>query len=92
LYKQTIGLGGHPNERGVLAAMTRTDTVGAVTFGAVFLADNPNLIAAATKTAVEAAVGALRMFSLIFPERFAIMGVDRDVDKLVGELNGAFKP
>jgi len=91
VYKQTIGLGAHPNERGVLMAMTRTETGDALTFGAVFLATDPALIAAALKTAVEAAVGALKTFHLIFPERFKIMGVDRDVENLVDRLNAVFK-
>jgi hypothetical protein len=87
LYKWTIGLGGHPNERAVLTATTRT----AAGFGAVFLTNNPVNIAAALKNAVEAAVGALKTFQLIFPERFKIMSVDRDVDKLVDGLNAVFK-
>ncbi len=91
LYDRTIELGGHPNERGVFAAMTRTDTDQDRTFGVVFLTDNPVLIAAALKTAIEAAVGALKTFRLIFPERFAIMGVDDDIEKLVGGLNAVFK-
>jgi hypothetical protein len=91
VYKTTIGLGGHPNQRGVLAAMIRTESGGFHTFGAVFLTDNPALIAAALKTAVEAAVGALKTFHLIFPERFQIMGIDRDVENLVGGLNAVLK-
>lgn len=91
LYERTIELGGHPNERGVLAATTRTETEQDYTFETVFLSGSPLLIAAALKTAVEAAVGALKTFHLIFPERFTTMGVDRDVEKLVGGLNAVFK-
>jgi hypothetical protein len=40
--------------------------------------DNPVLIAAALKSAVEAAVVALKTFELVFPERFAIVGLDRE--------------
>jgi hypothetical protein len=84
LYERTIELGAHPNERGILAAMTRTDTGQDHMFGVVFLTNNPVLIAVALKTAVEAAVGALKTFRLIFPERFAIMGMDDEIEKLVG--------
>src|SRR6266849_2245832 len=90
LYDRTIELGGHPNERGVLAAMTRTDTGQVRIFGVVFLTDNLVAIAVALKTAVEAAVGALKTFRLIFPERFAIMGTDGEIDKLVDGLNTVF--
>lgn len=92
LYDRTIEFGGHPNERGVLAAMTRTDTDQACMFGAVVLTNNPVLISVALKTAVEAAVGALKTFRLIFPERFAIMGVDDEIEKIVGGLNAVFRP
>jgi hypothetical protein len=44
----------------------------------------------ALKSAVEAAIGALKAFRLIFPEHFAIMGVDGEIDKLVGHLNAVF--
>jgi hypothetical protein len=90
LYDWTIELGAHPNERGVLAAMTRVDTGQGQTFGAVFLTDSAIHIAATLKTAIEAAVGALKAFRLIFPERFAIAGVDDMIEKLVSELNTVF--
>jgi hypothetical protein len=91
LYEWTIDFGAHPNERGVLAAMI-TDPAQRGSFGAVFLTNNPTLIAAPLKMAVEAAVGALKTFRLIFPERFAIMGVDDEIEKLVAELNTVFAP
>ena len=91
LYDQTIELGGHPNERGILAAMTRTETAQECTFGVVFLTDNPVLIAVALKTAVEAAVGALKTSRLVFPERFAIIGVDDEIEKILGGLNAVFR-
>jgi hypothetical protein len=56
------------------------------------LTDRPLLITAALKATIEAAVGALRTFRLVFPERFEIMGLDRDVEKLVYEHNAVFVP
>jgi hypothetical protein len=90
LYKQAIGYGGHPNERGVLSAMKRMETADVITFEAAILSGDRLLIVAALKEAVEAAIGALKVFRLIFWQRFAIMGVDRDIDKLVNQLNGVF--
>lgn len=40
---------------------------------------------------VEAAVGALRAFGLVLPERFAIARMDEDVDRLAAEHNVVFK-
>lgn len=88
LYEWTIDLGGHPNERGVMTTTIRTDTG----FGAVFLTNNPVPIAAALKATTEVAVGALKTFQLVYPERFAIMGVDAEVAELVNALNTVFKP
>jgi len=87
VYKSTIQFGGHPNERSVLAATIRTSEG----FGAVFLTNNPVLIAAALKGAIEAGVVALKTFELVFPARFAIMGVDREIAALVDSLNTVFK-
>jgi hypothetical protein len=88
LYERTIDFGAHPNQRGILAAMIRTDTSQSCrSFGSVYLTNNPILIVAALKTAVEVAVGALKTFRLIFPERFAIMGMDDEIEKLVYAVN-----
>jgi len=92
VYRRTIAFGGHPNERGVLSATARTDTGATYTYEVAQLTDRPLLIAAALKATVEAAVGALRTFRLVFPERFEIMGLDRDVEKLVNEHNAVFVP
>jgi hypothetical protein len=92
VYKRTIAFGGHPNERGVLSATTRTDTGATYTFAGAQLTDKPLLIAGALKAGIEAAVGALRTFRLVFPERFAIMALDRDLEKLVDEHNAVFVP
>jgi hypothetical protein len=92
IYDWAIEFGGHPNERGVLVAMTRVErTEGVRTLGAVLLTDNQTLIVAALKSALEAAIGALKTFRLIFPERYVIMGMDGEIDRLVGDANAVFK-
>jgi len=62
------------------------------TYAVAQLTDRPLLITSALKATIEAAVGALRTFRLVFPERFEIMGLDRDVEKLVYEHNVVFVP
>jgi hypothetical protein len=90
VYKWTIAFGGHPNERGVLSATAWTDTGATYAYAVSQLTDKPVLIAAALKAGIEAAIGALRTFRLVFPERFAIVGLDRDVERLVDEHNAVF--
>ena len=87
LYKMAISYGGHPNQRGVLSAMRRREEVGGVTFLAEILSNNPILMLATIKEAVEAAIGVLKVFRLIFPERFSLSGLDAEIDKLVAQLN-----
>jgi hypothetical protein len=69
-----------------MAAMTRNDTAdGLRTFGVAILTDNPTLVLTTLKTAIEVAVGALKTFGVIFPERFTIMGFD-EIERLIGFL------
>jgi hypothetical protein len=79
------------NELGVLSALRRTETATAYTFEAAFLTDSPVLLALALKSTVEAAVGALRAFRLVFPERFSIADLDGDVERIAAEHNVVFK-
>ncbi len=91
LYEWTIELGAHPNEQGILAAMSRTDTDQSRTYGVAILTDDPILVVTTLKIAVDVAVGALKTFRLIFPERFTIMGFDTEIETLARLLNTVFK-
>ncbi len=90
LYDQTIELGAHPNERGTLTALRRSEDGQTINFQAVLLTDDWKVIALVLKNAVEAAVGALKVFRLIFPERFTIVGIKDEIDGLVAQLNALF--
>jgi len=41
--------------------------------------------------AVAVAVGALKVFQRVFPERYRLISLDEEIEALVGELNSAFK-
>jgi hypothetical protein len=92
VYERTIEMGAHPNELGVLGSTERTETDDAYLFDVAFLTSNPLLIALVLKTAIEAAVGALRTFRLIFPERFTFADLDDDIQKLAAGHNAVFTP
>jgi hypothetical protein len=87
-----IDYGGHPNQRGVLASMGRSVTQNEINYqvGILFLKTVP--LVATLRMAVAVAVGALKVFQLIFPERFKVMGLDEEINELVSELNSVFKP
>jgi hypothetical protein len=91
VYERTIELGGHPNELAVLGSTERSETDEAYLFDVSVLSGNELFIMLALKIAVEAAVGALRAFHLIFPHRFELSGLDGDIQKLADGHNTVFK-
>jgi hypothetical protein len=44
------------------------------------------------RLAVAVAVGAMKTFQLIFPERFRLTTLDVEIENLVLELNSVFRP
>ena len=86
-YKQLIDFGAHPNQFGVMAAMTKSESKKQVNFSVGILSPQPLVTAFALRTAVGVAIGALKTFQLIFPERITLLGIDQGLDKLIGEAN-----
>jgi hypothetical protein len=92
LYETVIDFGAHPNQLSVLMAMRKAATEQAINYqvGILFIDIVP--LVATLRMAVAVAVGALKLFQLIFPERFKLMGLDEEITVLVSELNSVFKP
>lgn len=91
LYEKMIDYGAHPNQISLFAAMSESETEQETTFTLGILFREPVPILATLQMAVAVAVGALEVFHRVFPERFRIMSLDREIKALVGELNSAFK-
>jgi len=92
LYERTIDFGGHPNEKSVFGAMARLETENEINFSIGILSfRDPVLVVAALHMAVGVATGTLKVFQLIFPERFLILGLDAKVEALIRDLNSVFK-
>lgn len=91
LYDWTIDLGAHPNEQGIFAAMTGQDVGDQRVFNVEVLSENPTLVLNALKMSVEAAIGALMVIRLIFPERVAITGLDREIAELAAATYRVFQ-
>ena len=91
LYETMIDFGAHPNPRGVHMAMNKSETEKAINYqvGILFIDIIP--LVATLRMAVAVAVGALKIFQLIFPERFKLMRLDEEIKGFVSELNGVFK-
>lgn len=92
LYERTIDFGGHPNEKSLFGAMARVETENEINFSVGILSfQDPTFVVAALHMAVGVAIGTLKVFQLIFPERFTIMGLDEEIKRLVKELNSVFQ-
>jgi hypothetical protein len=90
-YETMIDFGAHPNQLGLLSAMSTSETEQEITYsvGILFLETVP--IAATLRMAAGVAIGTLMVFQLIFLERFQLMSLDMEIEALVGELNSVFK-
>jgi hypothetical protein len=91
LYENLIDFGAHPNQFGVMMAMRKSGDDRQLDFSVGILHAEPLPIALALKMAVGVALGALKTFQLVFPERFTIIGIDVEIQKLIGDANSIFK-
>ena len=90
-YENLIEFGAHPNQLGVFASVKKTKSDKLVDYKVGILASDSIAVPFALRMAVAVAVGALKVFKLIYPERFGITGADLGIQCLVVELNAVFK-
>lgn len=91
LYKTLIDFGGHPNQRGVLGAIKRDEDDEKIDYKVGILQPDEKRIMMALKLAVAVALGALRIFRHMYPERFAIVGLDDGIRDLERGADALFK-
>ena len=90
LYDGMIEWGAHPNEQGILAAITSNVTSGGLVLNVHLLSNSPVLIKVALKRTIEVGIGILKTFGLIFPERVRLTGLDSEVERLIASTNALF--
>ncbi len=90
-YETLIDFGAHPNQFGVLTSMTKVNADQQTNFSIGILAPQPMPVLFALRMAVAVALGSLKVFQLVFPERFALLGIDQDTANLISEANTLFK-
>jgi len=91
IYEMTIDYGGHPNPRALFGALRQTETETDTTFNVGILWPDPLPMMHVVRLAVSAAVGAFKIYQLIFPSELTTAGFGGQVDSLVGGLNTVFK-
>ena len=91
LYETLIDFGAHPNEQGLLAAMVKNEREREIEYQVAILAPHELPLMMTLRLANGVAVGALKVFQRIFPERFELMNLDVTIDGLVASLNTDFR-
>lgn len=91
LYESLIDYGAHPNQMGVLMGVSSQESASQTDFkvGILYPAEMPVIFT--LRMAVAVAIGTLKVFQLVYPERFALMSLDTEITKLIKELNSRFK-
>jgi hypothetical protein len=90
-YEDLIDFGAHPNQFGVMTAIRKSETDKQIDFSVGILHPEPLTVLFALRMAVGVAIGALKTFQLVFPERFTLVGIDLEIEKLILEANALFK-
>src|SRR5262249_21010543 len=91
LYEMLIDYGAHPNPSGVLTALSKSETSDQAKFKVGILFPEQLTMVFALKLAVAVALGALKVFQLIYPERFTIAGLDLEIEELTKGLDSVFR-
>lgn len=91
-YEKLIDFGAHPNQMGVLTSMTKSRTEKQIDYQIGILLPDRTTVAFGLRMAVAVAVGALKAFELIYPERLTLAGIGLEIEKLIEELNTVFRP
>lgn len=74
-----------------MTALRKSEADKQVDFSVGILHAKPLTIVLALRMAVGVAIGALKTFQLIFPERFTLVGIDLELGKVISEANALFK-
>jgi hypothetical protein len=92
IYENLIDFGAHPNQFGVMTSMKkRSESDKQIDFSVGVLYPEPLPVLFALRMAVAVAIGTLKTFQLVFPERFTLAGIDLEIEKLIAEANALFK-
>ncbi len=86
LYERSIDFGAHPNERAMTGSMTVEEVPDGKVFSAVYLHGDPLVLSHVLKTTAQVGVGALLMLSIVFRDRFRLLTIDLDIDRLKAML------
>jgi hypothetical protein len=90
LYETLIDFGAHPNQLGVLGSVIRAEDEIKIDHQVGILQPEPLRMMMAVRLGVAVAVGTLRAFGAIYPERFELSGLYEKLGRIVADLNTVF--
>jgi hypothetical protein len=82
LYELTIDSGAHPNRKTITLAMKREETNEHVSFDLAQLNNDPIMFTMVLKTCAQVGICSLKIFNLVFPERFDLLGISDEIEQL----------
>ncbi len=83
LYDRCLSYGAHPNEDAVFSNMNMTGLAdGGLSFKLNYLSSDPLTVRTCLKSTVQVGFAALRIWQLVFPERFALLLLDDELDDI----------
>jgi hypothetical protein len=82
LYERTIDFGGHPNERAVTGSMEINSGGNSKEYLQIYLHSDGLALEHALKTTAQCGLGSLLVFQCIYPERFALLGINEKLYRL----------
>lgn len=82
LYEQTIDFGAHPNERAITGSLLIEEGTNEKTFQNIYLHGDAVSLDHALKMTAQVGLGSLLMFEHIFRDRFRLLAIDVELQKL----------
>lgn len=82
LYERTIDAGAHPNPKTITLSMKSEETDELVFFELAQLNNNPEILILGFKTCAQVGICSLKIFKLVFPERFDLLGLSDLIEKV----------
>lgn len=83
LYERTIDYGAHPNEMALLSVLRQSNNTDSVRFDVNYLSDaSTPALGLCLKTNAQIGVCGLRIFRLVIPERFTILGLPDELEEV----------
>lgn len=82
LYQRAIDFGAHPNERGITGSLTITKGEDRTHFTQAYLQGDGIGLDHVLKTLAQAGLTALLIYRFLFPEKFLLLGLDEEIEKI----------